>query len=113
MVIGCIHIGSGAYLSNERFVSAVPLKGRAINKIVQNLHKTNSLIDVSYGKKKKTIIFTTTGVHFITALSAKGCCIRYVNSLGVITHEEDKKVTSGLSREPTVASEEGTSSSSS
>ena len=64
-----INIGYGNLISADRLLAVVSPESAPIKRIVQDSREIGMLIDASFGRKTKTVLFMDTGHVILSALT--------------------------------------------
>ena len=64
-----INIGFGSLVSAGRIVALVSPESSPIKRVVQEAREQGKLIDASFGRKTKTVLFTDSGHVILSALT--------------------------------------------
>ena len=63
-----INIGFGNLAAAERIVALISPESSPIKRVVQEARERGNLIDASFGRKTKTVLFTDSGHVILSAL---------------------------------------------
>lgn len=71
-----INIGFGSLISDERLVSVLSPDSAPVKRMIQDTRERGMLVDASYGRKTKSVIFTDCGYVFLSALTPETVAAR-------------------------------------
>ncbi len=72
-----LHIGFGNKLSAERIVAVLSPNSAPMKRLKDEAKKERSLVDVTQGKKTRSIILTDSNHVFLSAIQAETISVRY------------------------------------
>ena len=74
-----VHIGFGNILSIDKVVAISPPSSAPVKRIIVDSRNNGQLVDMSCGRKTKSVIFTTSGHVILAALSPETIASRSVS----------------------------------
>ena len=74
-----INIGFGNMLAAERIVAVVSPESAPIKRIIQDVRDKGLLIDASFGRSTKAVIFVDSGNVVLSALTPEALAARMTN----------------------------------
>ena len=71
-----INIGFGSLVAAERLISVLSPDSAPIKRMVQDSRERGMLVDASYGRRTRSVIFTDCGYVFLSALTPEAIAAR-------------------------------------
>ena len=75
-----IGIGNNNYVSAERIISIIAPDSAPVKRIIQDARDTGALIDGTFGKKTKAVIFTDSSHVILSSLSVQSLVTKAGNA---------------------------------
>ena len=93
MAIKLVNIGFGNIVSANRIVSIVSPESAPIKRIIQETRKKGTLIDATYGRRTRAVIFTDSEYVILSAVQPETVAHRFENKEDHHNdhHHEDRK----------------------
>lgn len=83
-----INIGFGSMVASERVLAVVAPDSAPIKRVVQEARDRGMLIDASYGRKTKAVIFMDTDHVILSAIAPETISARWMGQPDPKTEEE-------------------------
>ena len=74
-----VNIGFGNLISEERIIAVVSPESAPIKRIIQDVREKGLLIDASFGRSTKAVLFMDSGNVVLSALSPEALAARMSN----------------------------------
>ena len=71
-----INIGFGSLIAAERLISVLSPDSAPIKRMIQDSRERGLLVDASYGRRTRSVIFTDCGYVFLSALTPEAIAAR-------------------------------------
>lgn len=93
MALKLVNIGFGNIVSANRIVSIVSPESAPIKRIIQESRKKGNLIDATYGRRTRAVIFTDSDYVILSAVQPETVAHRLENKEEhhVESHSDDRK----------------------
>ncbi len=89
MAIELVHIGFDNFLAMNRVVAIAAVNSEPFKRVMQETRKKGRLVDMTRGRRTKTVIFTDSGHVFLSALAPETITGRLQTSrLGTVLSPE-------------------------
>lgn len=75
-----VNIGFGNLIAEERIVAVVSPESAPIKRIIQDVREKGLLIDASFGRSTKAVLFMDSGNVVLSALSPEALAARMSNN---------------------------------